>query len=259
MKNEKLSPLSIVLPLITLAVVLGLWQITVTIGQFATYKFPAPLDVAKLFADAAMRDQLWAASCLTGKAAMGGFTVAVGFGVFTALIFSQAKWIRQCGYPYAIFFQTVPVVAIAPWVIILFGYGLPSIIVVSAIISLFPIITNTTTGLISVDPKQLELFHLNRANRWQILWKLRFPSAIRYLMTGMKTSSGLAVVGAIVGEFFTGGSVDGYGLGYYIRLTSDRGNTPKLFAFMICSTLLGVFVFLLISLVERFLLKRWIA
>ncbi|PHS04673.1 MAG: ABC transporter permease [Blastopirellula sp.] len=259
MKNEKLSLLSFVLPLVTLGVVIALWQITVTVGQFKIHLLPAPLDVANVLADTAMRENLWAATCRTGKAAMGGFTAAVIIGVLTSLLFSQAKWIRQSGYPYAIFFQTVPIVAIAPFVIRLFGFGLSSVMVVSAIISLFPIITNTTTGLISVDPKQLELFHLNRASRWQILWKLQFPSAIRFLMTGMKTSSGLAVVGAIVGEFFTGGSVDGYGLGYYIRLTSDLMKTPELFAYMICSTLLGVIAFLFISLVERFLLKRWIA
>jgi NitT/TauT family transport system permease protein len=155
MNKEKLSLLSFVLPLVTLGVVIALWQITVTVGQFATYLLPAPMDVAKLFADPTMLAKLWAITCRTGIAAIGGFSLAVIIGVTTALLFSQAKWIRQSGYPYAIFFQTVPIVAIAPWIISLFGFGLPSIIVVSAIINHWTDFGRPeTVGIISIESSQ---------------------------------------------------------------------------------------------------------
>ena len=152
----------------------------------------------------------------------------------------------------------MPIVAVAPLVIAIFGYGMLSIVVVTTMISLFPIITSTTTGLTSVDPGLLDLFRLNQATRWQILWKLQLPGAIRYLLTGMKTSAGLAVVGAIVGEFFAGHGGGGQGLGYFILVSKSQMNTAHLFAGTLCSTLLGVFVFASISLVGRFLLRRWV-
>ncbi|MEX1042883.1 MAG: ABC transporter permease [Pirellulaceae bacterium] len=244
------------LPLLVLVGVMALWQAIVTLGQYEIYLLPGPLDVADSMWQ--RRVQLLGYTFRTGTAAFAGFGLSLMIGVVVALLFSQSRLIRQSGYPYAIFFQTVPIVAIAPLVITLFGYGLVSVIVVATIISLFPIITSTTTGLITTDPGLVDLFRLNRASRWQVLWKLQFPGAIRYLVTGMKTSSGLAVVGAIVGEFFSGYGVGAQGLGYFIRSSSDNLNTPNLFAGMICSTLLGVGVFASIALVERFFLRRWI-
>ncbi|PQO47952.1 ABC transporter permease [Blastopirellula marina] len=247
--------LRVLLPAITLVIALAIWQALVSVAKIPPYLLPSPAGVG----DAFLRKgaDLGKGTLLTGVAALAGFGAAVVLGTVTALIFSQSKLIRLSGYPYAIFFQTVPIVAIAPWIVTLTGYGLPSVIVVATIISLFPIITSATTGLLSVDRSLLELFRLHRASRWQTLWKLQFPAAIRYLVTGMKASSGLAVVGAIVGEFFVGYSGAQHGLGYYIRSSSDNLKTDELFAAMICCTLLGVLVFVSINLAERFLLRRW--
>ncbi|UUO06118.1 ABC transporter permease [Blastopirellula sp. J2-11] len=249
------SLLRVLLPAVTLLIALAIWQTLVTQGKIPPYLLPSPAAVGAAF----LRNgaQLWSGSLLTGVAALAGFAAAVLLGTLVALLFSQSRLIRLSGYPYAIFFQTVPIVAIAPWIVTLTGYGLPSVIVVATIISLFPIITSATTGLLSVDRSLVELFRLHRASRWQMLWKLQFPTAIRYLVTGMKSSSGLAVVGAIVGEFFVGYSGTQHGLGYYIRSSSDNLKTDELFAAMICCTLLGVFVFAAINLLERLALRRW--
>ncbi|EAQ82729.1 ABC transporter permease [Blastopirellula marina] len=245
----------VLLPTATLLIALAIWQTCVTKGKIPPYLLPSPAAVGAAFyrngAD------LWSGTLLTGVAALAGFAAAVVLGTLVALLFSQSRLIRLSGYPYAIFFQTVPIVAIAPWIVTLTGYGLPSVIVVATIISLFPIITSATTGMLSVDHSLVELFRLHRASRWQTLWKLQFPTAIRYLVTGMKSSSGLAVVGAIVGEFFVGYSGAQHGLGYYIRSSSDNLKTDELFAAMICCTLLGVVVFAAINLLERFALRRW--
>ncbi|TWT33061.1 ABC transporter permease [Blastopirellula retiformator] len=245
----------ILLPMVTLLIALAIWQGSVSLAKIPPYLLPSPAAVGSAFWNKG--SALWFGSLLTGAGALAGFAAAVALGTLVALVFSQSRLIRLSGYPYAIFFQTVPIVAIAPWIVTLTGYGLPSVIVVATIISLFPIITSTTTGLLSVDRGLDELFRLHRASRWQTLWKLQFPAAIRYLVTGMKASSGLAVVGAIVGEFFVGYSGTQHGLGYYIRSSSDNLKTDELFAAMICCTLLGVIVFVSINLAERFFLRRW--
>jgi NitT/TauT family transport system permease protein len=129
-------------------------------------------------------------------------------------------------------------------------------VLVSFMISLFPIVTNVTTGMLAVDPDLLDLFRLYRASRWQVLWKLRLPHAVPFLVAGARTSSGMAVVGAIVGEFFAGNLAERHGLGYMI-LQGQAFNTVKLFAAVIASTLLGIAIFGVSTLVGATVLSRW--
>ena len=131
------------------------------------------------------------------------------------------------------------------------------VIAVAFVLSLFPIIANLTAGLTSVPPPLQELFSLYRASRWQRLIKLQFPHAVPHLMTGLKTSSGLSVIGAIVGEFFVGYGDKGFGLGYLIRSAAESYQTASLFAAVILSTLLGVIVFAAVGLVSEWVLQRW--
>ncbi|MBA2116261.1 ABC transporter permease [Bremerella alba] len=256
MSEDRFSWRTIVLPLLVLVLTIGLWQGLILVSGLEPYILPGPWDVGKTMW--LRGGSLFLYSLRTGLVAISGFLISVLLGVSVSLLFSQSAIIRQSGYPYAIFFQTVPIVAVAPLVIAIFGYGVLSVIVVTTMISLFPIITSTTTGLITVDRGLLDLFRLNNATRWQVLWKLQFPGAIRYLLTGMKTSAGLAVVGAIVGEFFAGHSSGHQGLGYFILVSQNQINTTSLFAGTICSTLLGVVVFATISLLSRLLLRRWV-
>src|SRR6056297_33603 len=155
------------------------------------------------------------------------------------------------------FLQTVPIIGIAPLLITWSGYQFRTVVLISAIISLFPIINSVTSGLLAIDPHLEDLFRLYGAGRWQLLWKLRFPTAVRFLLLGAKTSSGLAVIGAIVGDFFVGnGSADYLGLGTLMTRWMTWQNTRALLASMFASALIGLLMYALVNLVAR-LLSRW--
>jgi NitT/TauT family transport system permease protein len=235
-------------------VVLG-WHLTTVMFKVPKYLVPPPLSVIQTMYDRG--SDLSHALRLTGTSALLGFACSLIVGFLVALIFSQSALIRRSCYPYAIFLQTVPIVAIAPLIIMWFGYGAHSVVIVSFMISLFPIITNTSTGLISVDPRFLELFEIYHASRWQILWKLRVPNCVPFLIAGAKTSSGLSVIGAIVGEFFVGVSSEWRGLGHYINDASGNLNTTLLFASVLNCTLLGLSVFVLVNVLGYIVLRRW--
>ena len=242
-------------PILLLAVLVTIWETSVWQWKIPAYLLPAPSQVGRV----AWLNRLILLKALgiTGGAAFAGFLASLGIGFVVSLIFSQSEWIRRACYPYAIFLQTVPIVAIAPLIILWFGYGFQSVVVVSFMISLFPIITNGTAGLMRVDAGLLELFRLYRATAWQRLWKLRVPNAVPDFVTGAKTSSGLAVIGAIVGEFFVGFGSQAHGLGYYVILTSGQSKTDLLFASMFLCTTLGLLVFAGVNWVSSRVLKRW--
>jgi NitT/TauT family transport system permease protein len=242
-------------PLTLLIVLLGLWQFSVWWFELKPFLVPSPIQVAK--AAVTTFGKLAAATRVSAAAALSGFAASLVVGVVVAFFFSQSRLIRVSCYPYAIFLQTVPIVAIAPLIINWFGSGFRSIVIITFIIGLFPIITSTTTGMTSVDPELLDLFRLNRASRWHIWLKLRLPNAVPHLITGARTSSGLSVVGALVGEYFAGFGVNNYGLGFLIGRNTSQMRTDELFAAVIASTLLGITIFGAVSIVGAFILNRW--
>jgi NitT/TauT family transport system permease protein len=242
-------------PLLLLAALIGLWHIAVVSLQVPGYLFPRPARVWQAAVDHA--GELSRATLLTAAAALCGFFISLAVGFLVALAFSQSRMIRSSMYPYAIFLQTVPIVAIAPLVILWFGNGFQSVVIVAFVISVFPIITNATTGLTTVTPTLLELFEMYNASRWQVLWKLRVPNSVTYLVTGAKISCGLAVIGAIVGEQFAGYGVQSIGLGYLIFQTAGLLQTDFQFAAVLCSTLLGIVIFATVNLIGLTILARW--
>lgn len=246
---------AVIPPLLLLGIVVGAWEAAVRWWEVPAYLLPAPSAVAKT----ALKDapQLLSAMRYTLLAAASGFAISLVLGSAIAMAFAQSSLLRRAGYPYAIFLQTVPIVAIAPLMIAVFGQSLRSVVIISVVISLFPIITNVTAGLLAVDPKLEELFRVLRASRWQRLWKLQVPTAVPYLVTGARTSSGLAVVGAIVGEFFAGYGQQAYGLGYLVQSNNDNLRTDKLFAAVLAAALLGIAIFGAINMVSQWLLRRW--
>lgn len=242
-------------PLLVFAGFVLLWQLACTALALPVYLVPAPTRVAA--AALANAAALLKGAGLTAIAALLGLAISVTLGTAIAVVFSQSRLLARSLYPYAIFLQTVPIVAVAPLIVIWFGTGLASVVLVAVMISLFPVITNGTTGLTRVDPQYLELFAMRDASRWQILKKLRLPGAVPYLVTGAKISSGLAVIGAIVGEFFAGYGAAGYGLGYLIVQTSGQLKTAELFAAILACTLLGLLLFTAVSLLGELVLRRW--
>ena len=242
-------------PLLFFVLFVLLWHLGVRLFDVKPFLLPGPLRVADAIAD--HLPALLRASLLTGAGALAGFLLSFVAGFLIALLFSQSRIIARSLYPYAIFLQTVPIVAIAPLIILWIGHGFQGVVAVSFIISLFPIIANTTTGLTSVDPNLLDLFAMNNASRWQIVRKLRIPNAVPNMLTGAKISSGLSAIGAIVGEFMAGYGTEHFGLGYLIILTSGQSKTDYLFACILFCTLLGLAIFTSISVLSSFLLARW--
>jgi NitT/TauT family transport system permease protein len=257
MKIVRRAVLAAVLPPIVLFfVVLGAWQAIVQHWQIPPFLLPSPSDVGRAAHENFAK--LASATGVTAAGALCGFGVSLVVGVCVAILFSQSAIIRRSFFPYAIFFQTVPIVAIAPLIVIWSGTGFRSVVLVAFIVSVFPIITNATAGLTSIDPDLLDLFRLHGASRWQTLRTLRLPGAVPSTVTGAKTSSGLAVIGAIVGEFFVGyDPSEHFGLGYLIQESTTQLKTDLVLCAVVLATVLGLIVFGTVSLTGSVILKRF--
>ncbi len=242
-------------PVAFFVLVVAAWQVATAFWQIPAYLVPSPARVV----DAARQhaDDLASASMMTAAGALCGFGLSLVAGTALGLLFSQSRIIERSIYPYAIFLQTVPIVAIAPLVVMWFGNGFGGVVVVSFILSLFPILANATAGLTSVPPQLVELFEVYNATRWQTLWKLRLPNAVPYLVTGAKTACGLSVIGAIVGEMFAGYGAEGFGLGYLISMNTGNLDTAYAFAAVIASTLLSIAIFVAVTSAGATILARW--
>ena len=240
-------------PLLLLLGVLACWQLAVNWLDIPPFLLPTPWQVATAAFERSGR--LFSATAVTALAALSGLALSLATGLLVAMLFSQSPTVRRSCFPYAIFLQTVPIVAIAPVLVIWLGEGFTAVVAISFIVSLFPIITNTTLGLISVSQSLQELFRLNAASRWQMLVKLQLPAALPQFVAGAKISSGAAVLGAIVGEYFAGAGAQRPGLGYLIFAARGQFRLDFLFAAVLASTALGVFLFAMISVMgDRWLL-----
>ncbi|MEX0978436.1 MAG: ABC transporter permease [Pirellulales bacterium] len=242
-------------PVLFFLVVVALWQAATVAWDIPVYLVPGPKRVLEAAREHAV--ELRQAVPLTGAAALVGFVLSLIVGTAVGLLFSQSPLIRRSIYPYAIFLQTVPIVAIAPVLIIWFGNGFGGVVSVAFILSLFPIITNATAGLTMVEPNLLELFAIHNASRSQTLFKLRLPNAVPHLVTGAKISCGLSVIGAIVGEISAGFGTDSYGLGTLITMATGKLDTAYAFAGVIAATLLSIVIFATVSWLGATILARW--
>jgi NitT/TauT family transport system permease protein len=253
MRKQRLLAANSVLVLLGL---LGLWQAVVSLNHLPVYILPRPLAVAQ-----ALRDSfpsLLNSLLITTEEAAGGLAASIVAGVAAAMVFAQWRWLRQLLYPYTILLQTVPIVAIAPLIINWAGAGIFAVTIVTFIISLAPIIANTTQGLISVDENLIHLFLMYKATPAQILFKLRLPNALPNLFTGIRISAGISVIGGITGELFAGSTRVGEGgLGYAIIYASNQMETAYLFALVLAATVLGFSFFFIVMFFEWLALHNW--
>ena len=196
--------------------------------------------------------ELFGALAKTSVGAVTGFALSTVGGIAVAVFLSSSRAIQRAFYPYAVFFQTVPIIAIAPLLVIWFGYGMRTVVASAFIVSIFPVIANTLTGILSVDPNLADLFRLYGASRSDTLWKLRFPAALPQILTGLRIAGGLAVIGAIVGEF-----IGGQGLGSVVDVARTQQRTDKVFAAVLLASVLGLALFGLINIVSSLVLRRW--
>ena len=245
----------IVWPAAVAVLLLALWQGLVVAFEVPVFLVPSPLRVAQaLVADAGL---LFDALLNTLMITLLAFAVAVLLGTAIAFAFVQSRAIETALFPYAVLLQVTPIVAIAPLIIIWVKDPTASLVVCAALVALFPIIANTTLGLRSVDPGLLAYFRLQGATRWQTLRRLRIPSALPYFFGGLRISSGLALIGAVVAEFVAGTGGTGTGLAYQILFAGYQLNIPRMFAALTLIALAGVALFALMAGLSRWALSGW--
>ena len=242
-------------PAAVAVLLLALWQGAVVAFDVPVFLVPSPLRVAQaLTEDAAM---LFAALFNTLKITLLAFACATVLGVAIAFAFVQSRAIETALFPYAVLLQVTPIVAVAPLIIIWVKDPTLSLVVCATLVALFPIIANTSLGLRSVDPGLLAYFRLNRATRWQTLVRLRVPSALPYFFGGLRISSGLALIGAVVAEFVAGTGGTGTGLAYQILQAGYQLNIPRMFAALALIALAGVCLFAAMAALSRWALGSW--
>ncbi|MEI9949897.1 MAG: ABC transporter permease [Pseudomonadota bacterium] len=241
-------------PALTFVIVIALWEGVVRAFAVPRFLVPPPSDV--LIAAWTERATLAGALLTTTQGAGLGFLLSASLGTSLGLAFSLSRWLERGLYPYALFLQTVPIVAVAPLLVLWFGPGLRAVAVSAFIVSVFPIIANTLAGLRSVDPRLSDLFRLYGAGLGDTVLKLRLPTAIPSMMTGLKVASGLSVIGAIVGEFVAGFSEGNAGLGITVLSAYRQLRTDLLFAAVLLASLLGLLLFALVSSLSTLLLRR---
>ncbi len=245
-----------ILPPLVLLMLLGVAaELYVRLRDVPMYLFPAPSAV--LQAMYKTRDSLLSSLGHTALAAGLGFGASVVAGVLLAVFLSSSSLVRRAFYPYTVLFQTIPVVAVAPLLVIWFEAGLTSVAICAFMVSVFPVITNTLAGLLSTDPALRDLFRLYGAGPVGGFIKLRLPSALPNIFTGLRVAAGLSVIGTIVGEFVVGDLGNEAGLGILIKAEAGYGNTDRVFAAIVLASLLGVVMLMLISLVANVMLRRW--
>ena len=238
------------------AALLLLWQMVLWIFRVPPYMLPSPWAVARI--SVARFSSLWASSIITGEESAGGLAASIVVGVLIALLFAQFRWVRRMLYPYTLLLQTVPIVAVAPLILLWVHAGTAAVTFIAFIISLAPIIANATQGLISVDENLVHLFLMHNASPAQILFKLRLPHAVPSLFVGIRIASGIAVIGAITGELYAGSSrVGAGGLGYSILYASSQLQTDYLFALVLAATVLGFSFFFVVMFFEWYFLHKW--
>lgn len=242
-------------PFVALLIFGALWEGAVRALGVATWLLPPP----SMIAAAAAHDlpALLAGAATTGHAALLGFGLSAIFGVLAAIVLASSRVLERALHPYTIFLQTVPIVAIAPLLVLWFGPGLRAVTVSAFIVSVFPVIANTLAGLRSVEPALRDLFRLYGARRLATLVKLELPSALPNIVTGLKVAAGLAVIGAIVGEFVAGFSEGAAGLGILVLAAYRQLRTDLLFAAVTFAAGLGLLLFGAVSLAGHLLLSRW--
>jgi NitT/TauT family transport system permease protein len=250
-------------PLLAFGVILVVWYglAAYLVSQGRTTILPNPTDILlnSFFPrdprDTPITGALLRSLGLSTAVALTGLAIAIVIGVGWAVLMSQARWVERSLFPYAVMLQCIPILALVPLIGSTLGYSLESRVLVCVLIALFPMVSNTLFGLQSADRSQRELFQLQGASRWTVLTKLQFPGAMPAIFAGMRISAGLAVIGAIVGDFFFRRGQAG--LGVLINNYASRLQTPELWAAVLTASLLGVVIFLVFGWIGKLAVGRW--
>jgi NitT/TauT family transport system permease protein len=220
------------------------------------FLLPSPGKVLAAFQE--NQDTLLRATLNTAEGALLGFSLAVIVSFATALLLSLSAWVRASLYPYLMILQMTPIIVIAPMLVVWVGAGLKSVSIITFLIAFFPLVVNTTQGLLSTDRNLVELFRMQRATPWQEILLLRVPAAMPYFFTGLRIAAVLAPIGAIVGDYTAGSSAgDGGGLGFQVIIFSSQAKFAALFATAAIGCALGFVFTAAVVALSWFCLHRW--
>ena len=244
----------LVLPVIVAAVGTAAWELVVRANNIPPYVLPAPSAIfSTLFSD---WEVLWQSLLTTLLTTLEGFIAASIGGILLALLFNLSKLVEFSLFPYAVILQVTPVIAIAPLLLIYLPQQ-TAVVVRAWIVGFFPVLSNTTLGLNSVDRNLSGLFQLYRASRWQTLLFLKLPTALPHILGGLRIAGGLSLIGAVVAEIAAGSAGAGSGLAYRIAESGYRLNIPRMFAALLLLSLAGIVIYAVLALISHLLLRRW--
>jgi NitT/TauT family transport system permease protein len=245
----------ILAPLLIGVVSLGAWEWAVRVNEVPSYILPGPLEIGRtLIRD---WDNLQVSLWITLQITFAALFVAAVLGLALAVLFAQSRVIELSLFPYAVILQVTPIVAIAPLIIIWVDDIRIALLICAWIVAFFPILSNTTLGLNSADHNLQDLFRLYRASRWQVLRRLRLPTAMPYFLGGLRISGGLALIGAIVAEFVAGTGGRASGLAYRILEAGYQLQIPRMFAALVMISVTGIAIFLAMTLISHLALRHW--
>jgi NitT/TauT family transport system permease protein len=234
---------------------LAVWEILVRLFHVPPYVLPGPVAIAhSLFADWGL---LSGALAVTLQVTAMALVTAVVLGALLAVVMSQSRWLEMTVFPYMVIMQVTPIIAVAPLVILWVNNLKVGLLICAWLIAFFPIVSNTTAGLKSVDPNLENLFRLYGASRFQSLWYLRMPTAMPYFLAGLRISGGLSLVGAVAAEFVAGTGGQGSGLAFRILEAGYNMNIPRMFAALALISLSGLAIHLILTYVSHLCLCRW--
>lgn len=253
--NQRVS-IDVIAPIVVGILALVAWEIFVRVTGLPPYLLPGPLLVLQTLIND--WNELFASLLVTLQITVVAFVAAAVSGLLISILFTQSKWIEKSLFPYAVILQTTPIVAIAPLIIIwLKNNTFAALVVCAWIVAFFPIVSNTTLGLNSVDRNLVNLFQLYKASKWQTLLYLRLPSAMPYFLGGLRISGGLALIGAVVAEFVAGTGGARSGIAYRILISSYNLQIPRMFAALLLTTGLGVVIFVGLTVLSDWVLGKW--
>jgi NitT/TauT family transport system permease protein len=246
--------LRVVLPVIVLALSLAAWELVVRLAHIPPYVLPAPSLILQTFI--ADRELLTQSLLVTLITTLEGFLLAAIGGVGLAVLFNLSRLLEYSFYPFAVILQVTPIVAVAPLLLIYLPQPL-AVLACAWIVAFFPVLANTTLGLNSIDRNLADLFALYGASRGQVLWNLKLPSALPYILGGLRIAGGLSLIGAVVAEIAAGSAGAGSGLAYRIVESGYRLNIPRMFAALVLLSIAGIVIFYLLAFVNHIALRRW--
>lgn len=240
--------------IVELAVAVGLWQLVVTVFDVNPRIVPGPAAVGESLWSLIRSGFLIDAGWVTLQETLLGFAIGAALGIGLAVLLTEIPLLNTVLNPFIVGFQAMPKIALAPLLLIWFGFGISSKVVLVVVMVFFPVLVNTTTGLNSVRPEQLDLMKAYRAGRWATLRRLRFYAALPFLLASFEVSLVLALTAAVVAEILGSGTT--VGLGTLLQLFNSRLDMAGMFATVVVLSLLGILLYALVKALSGYLL-RW--